>query len=239
MRLHVALAFALFFFGSILFLYAQVPMTGAGLGVPYTSGGANNTALDGTGGGTGTTSAAGTLTTAHTNDIIIAYVLGNADNPASTTVSGGSLTWHQRACSASGPTCGSTPVSQIEEWYAIASSTLSSATITAANTGTTYLEVGVYGISGANTSSPFDGNASIPGSSATTPVTVSTSNANDFIACMERDSSTNPFPTSGWTNLHTGSFGFSQYQRPTTTQSGLSCTAATSNGMIVDAAKSS
>jgi len=73
----------------------------------------------------------------------------------------------------------------LEEWYAIASSPLGSASITAtlsaSDTAATW--IAVLGISGADTASPFDPNISLPATSAaaTPSTTMSTSNANDLL----------------------------------------------------------
>ena len=73
----------------------------------------------------------------------------------------------------------------LEEWYAVAPSALSSASITATlsapDTAATW--IAVFGVSGANTASPFDPNPSLPATSAgaSPSITMSTSNSNDLL----------------------------------------------------------
>ena len=73
---------------------------------------------------------------------------------------------------------------QVDEWYAIASTTLSSDTITITLAAPADAAIYVYGISGANTASPFD-SATLPATAAATssPIstTMSTKNANDML----------------------------------------------------------
>jgi hypothetical protein len=80
----------------------------------------------------------------------------------------------------------------VQEWYAIASSPLTSDVIslTTTDTGETWYGLIAFGVSGANTASPFDPNSGIPVSQSNNPscpgsdpcdTKVSTSNANDFV----------------------------------------------------------
>ncbi len=72
-----------------------------------------------------------------------------------------------------------------EEWYAVASSPLSSASVTAtlSSSDSAATWIAVLGVSGGNTASPFDSSLSLPAtSSGTSPsATISTSNANDML----------------------------------------------------------
>ena len=84
-----------------------------------------------------------------------------------------------------GATSSTSATFDLEEWSAIASSTLSSATITAtlsaSDSAATW--IAVFGVSGASIVSPFDPNVSLPATSAgTSPSTsISTTNANDML----------------------------------------------------------
>jgi len=73
----------------------------------------------------------------------------------------------------------------LEEWYAAAPSALSATTITAtlSSSDTAATWIAVFGISGADTVTPFDPNLSLPGvsSGATPSTTISTSDADDAI----------------------------------------------------------
>lgn len=145
-------------------------------------------AIDGTASASyssGTSVASGTLTTTSTNDVIVAvcYAEGSAISAARSTssVSATGLTFSKRASKVD-----ATSDNEVSSWYAIASSTFSGA-ITCHFNGT--LDDGgvvVFGVSGANTTTPWDTSASLPalstGASTTPSVTgVSTSNANDMI----------------------------------------------------------
>lgn len=148
-------------------------------------------AIDGTGGTNGSCSSgagqtcAAAITTSSTNDILIAIYKNDFDGPAQvTSVSDtAGLTWTSRKVLtwASGNADG-------ETWYAVAPSTLTSDTVTVHYSSSTHApRVVVFAVSGANTVTPFDANASLPDGTAqnatTTSVanTISTSNANDLI----------------------------------------------------------
>jgi hypothetical protein len=128
------------------------------------------------------------------------------------------------------------PTFDLEEWYAASSSPLSSATITAtlssADTSATW--IAVFGLSNANTASPFDPNVSVPAtSSGTTPsTTISTTGANDLLlfGCAAYAGGV-PL---GFTGLYSNSFSdeqgeFLAYQSVTSTQSSLSTSCGTNS----------
>jgi hypothetical protein len=81
----------------------------------------------------------------------------------------------------------------VTEWYAVASNTLTAATITCNLSASTNFGCNVFGISDSNTASPFDSNAALPAkntgttSSKPTVSTVSTSNANDMLIGLTED----------------------------------------------------
>src|SRR6266550_6469328 len=142
-------------------------------------------ALDGSGTGSGSAATSYTigLTTSNANDVLyLSHVNGQSGTVTSVT-SSPSLTWTQRA-SVTYSTVVS-PSNNLETWYAVWGSS-GSITITV-NLSAAVNSAGVaFGVSGANTASPFDSNAAIPhtnsGDAGTTAsVTISTSNANDFL----------------------------------------------------------
>ncbi len=136
-----------------------------------------------------------TLSTANANDIIIVYSGISGSSVVTLSISDTShLSWSVRQTETA--TLGTN-----YEWYALASSALTNDQITvASNTATTgNLDIVAFGVSGANTVSPFDPNSALPtntvDSSSTTTgnVAITTSNANDMIIVMGAVSST---PTS-------------------------------------------
>jgi hypothetical protein len=123
-----------------------------------------------------------TLTTTQANDVIY-LAFGSATAPTTsppTVVDGASLTWASRA---SATTAGA----YLFTFYAIAASPLSSDIITVtANDAGGAASLFAFGISGANTVTPFDPHAGIPAtamSGGPSPFTlaITTSNANDMI----------------------------------------------------------
>jgi FlaG/FlaF family flagellin (archaellin) len=109
------------------------------------------------------------------NDVVIVLASSNGGNSIS-SVTGGGLTWTLRgSVSQSGH-------DRIWEYYAVTTSTLTSVTV---NFGSSdMIQVIVFGISGANTASTFDGSARTNYASTTSNPSVtgvSTSNANDMI----------------------------------------------------------
>lgn len=138
--------------------------------------------------GTATSVVSGTLTTVNTNDIIVALAFNsNAPNAILRTVS--SVTATGLSFTKRSAIANSTGFFDLEVWWAPATSTFSG-TITANWSGVVDdTTINVFGVSGANTSTPWDANASLPktlssptGSAAAPSVTgVSTSNANDML----------------------------------------------------------
>lgn len=141
-----------------------------------------------------------------------------------------------------------TATMDLEEWYATASSPLSAASITAtlstSDTGATW--IAVFGISGANTVSPFDPNTSIPDTSsgATPSTTVSTSDANDVMlyACAAGTGSM----AAGYTSIFSLTYAPPQneyvgYQAVSGTETALATSCGTNSygAMITDAVVSS
>ncbi len=119
------------------------------------------------------------LTTTKSNDLLYVSIVDGNSFTVSSITSSPSLTWTQRLNIAFSSS------RDLETWYAIWSSS-GTITITITLTGSTFGAAVAYGISGANTASPFDTNALIPRSASgtagtTATVTISTSSANDFI----------------------------------------------------------
>jgi hypothetical protein len=148
-------------------------------------------------GGTCTTT---TLTTSHSPDVII--VMEHSTGNYCTAPTGTGLSFSLRVNNHAGDgDC-------VAEYYAIASSTYSHTLV--CNWSGSYAEgCTAFGISGANTASPFDANSAIPcssngnsGSSNIPSCTISTSNAADFIITMVSEGNSHTFtPPSGYTNI--------------------------------------
>ena len=178
------------------------------------------------------------LTTSNANDLVIVYAVSGDSKDhqyfapvQSVTASG--LTFqlrhqYQVVSSASGWYW------DLEEWYAVASSPLSSTaiTITWSTQPASFIIVDAFGISGANNSSPFDSNAGLPSTSSGSFPSVSTSNTNDMIISLEAtDNTAQPTAGSGFTPIDaSGHYFASEYQMVSTTQSSLSVTFTNSNG---------
>ncbi len=136
--------------------------------------------------GNNTSSCSTTLSTQHGNDIIIVYATEALDLQTSCTFvisDTAGLSWTAR----SGVVFDQTGRSQLQEFWARSTNTLTSDMVTEsiAGCGNNYNGLMVFGITGANFNNPFDPNTSLPGSangySANTLVPVSTSNSNDMI----------------------------------------------------------
>jgi hypothetical protein len=173
-----------------------------------------------------------TLTTSHSNDVIILMSESNGSS-SGTVISGISdtagLTWARRKTNAVGELA-------LEEWYATSASPLSSDSITVSyNASTTYIELTAFGINGSHPAAPFDTNVSLPGSGASGNGSITTSNANDMLIALFRQAGAT-CGTSGFTTVTPGSFSCSQTLVVSATQSGLTITDPDSNnGWITDA----
>ena len=165
-----------------------------------------------------------TLTTSSANDVIIAMA-GGQQGAAPTIGDTGGLTWILRTHYDDGSK------TSLYEWYAIASSPLSSDRITiTSNLG--YNNYEVFGVSGANTASPFDPNSGLPalassGTSGYPHLSLSTSNAADFIFAGEVTSycGSSLAAGTGFTGIYTDASnqnGAYEYELVSSTQSGLS-----------------
>ena len=165
--------------------------------------------------GHSTNSCSTTLTTTHTNDIIMVYTFESLDLQTScafTVQDSSGLIWNLRG-SVSGRNDGTTGSNrdQNAEFWAQAARPLSSDMITESILGCASVQYGgeyngliAIGISGANFNSPFDpSNTQAVGASGfsnTPSVSISTTNSNDMILGVGQQSSFGTFtPGSGFT----------------------------------------
>ncbi len=158
------------------------------------------------------------LTTANANDVIILDIVQNGTT-VNTISDTADLTWNLRAVAGTGS-------DTIYEYYAIAPNVLSADAITVNFTGTaSYVDLNAFGISGANTSSPFGTSAPVTATTSTGALT--TSNANDFVFAGYRFASdATPGAGSSWTAINAGSgYYLSEYQVVSAPQTGLVATA--------------
>jgi hypothetical protein len=120
-----------------------------------------------------------TLTTTSSPDVIYLIVAEELTGVTVSSVTDSkSLTWTARASATS-------TKPELFTYWAVASSPLSSDTITVKMSGSGNLDLFVFGISGADTSSPFDPNAAVPasahGSSTSPSVLISTTGTDDML----------------------------------------------------------
>ena len=142
--------------------------------------------------GNSTVPTTGSLTTAGTNDIIVAFVMNYDDSGAAalavSSIAGGSLSWSRKYQTGSTLVGGAGHVN-LEIWYAKSSGVVSGATITATYPSSVVAnaDIVVFGVNGADTTTPFDTNASLPAKASVnglgTPTVsgVSTTNANTMM----------------------------------------------------------
>ena len=183
-----------------------------------------------------------TLTTSNANDIIVmvATINDSATGPSVSSITSSNTTGWARRTSAN---VTAIPQESIDIWYGTAANALSSEVITVNWSGTvTFVTIDIFGISGADTTTKSDSNASCPVSNSTlnTDSTISTSNANDFIIGAYRFSGTaNPTQGSGWTKISGANFQLAEYKIVSATQSSLDITIGTgnadNNGGVADA----
>lgn len=128
----------------------------------------------------------------------------------------------------------------IEVWYAVASGQMTSNTITVNHSGTGYMTVDTFGISGADQSTVFDANASTPHvEPAADAAVISTDTADTFIFSAYRASSpASPAGAGGdWIKISGADFQLVQYQIVSSTQTDLTCSIGTGtmNGGVASA----
>jgi hypothetical protein len=139
-----------------------------------------------------------TISTSNTNDVIILFVKYTNSSVPAATVSSSHLSWTRRGYASTG---GASDTDEtIEEWYAIAAGTLSSEVISVTGPSGGQRNV-VMAISGANTSTPFDSNVSLPGTTdqftPSSPITITASTTNTHTILL----SAIAFNTTGFTTL--------------------------------------
>ncbi len=184
----------------------------------------------GNSGSTGSTTV--TLTTTQANDVIVVFVVTNF--ASSTTVSSPTLgTFALRATASPG----SQPIT---EWYSVSVGILTSEVITISSSGGTFVTATAFAVHGAKTSAPFDLNGSLPATSTTDPVSVSTTSAPTMVIGGFRANVASTPAGTGYTVIQSNSFfALTEYQIVSSPQSGLSVTmgsgAGTSGGSIGDA----
>lgn len=176
-----------------------------------------------------------TLSTTNSNDLIVVDVASNGSPVVSLTSA--HLTFsplHARA---------GTDPQDIERWFAVAASPLSSEVITVTVTGSgSFNSTTAYGISGANTASPWDsGGPQTSAASPSDPISITTTNANTMAIATYRMANTgSPTNGTGFTQIAAlaGSFAISEFKILSSIQT-LSCTlnagAADAGAGIVDA----
>lgn len=214
-----------------------------GVGKPSAASPPPSLALDGNVGVAinGTPTASVNLTTTSANDVIIVLV---AHGGGTVSVTSPHLTFTQRA---SANRFGS---QFVYEFSAISASPLTSPeTITFTNSAANSGMMNAFGISGANTTSPFDPNGALPGIVGTggpggSYASATTTNSNTFIyGIISFDSTANPLPgtSNNWLALQTLSgppFPFSfltEYQIVSSPQTGLLLNSSNGPATDVDA----
>lgn len=175
------------------------------------------------------------LTTSGGNRLIYAVTTVNGFNNGTDTLtlsdatSGNVLSFSQRAIAKTG--------SVLIASTAVASGALTADVITATVTpgaGVTFLESVAIGIAGADTTTKFDGNASLPNTVSSGALSISTTHNCDFILGEFRNGGA--FVTdAGWTNAIIGDFTGIEYLAVTSAQSGLTPTGGGNSGGIGDA----
>jgi hypothetical protein len=148
-----------------------------------------------------------TLTTTQPNDVLYLSWVGNGGRRITGVSSSGTSAWTRRAYIAADGT------HYVETWYATrATAGTTTITITLTSDSSTNCAAVAFGISGADTASPFDGNArTATGNSASASVSVTTSSANEFIIGALGLENTNSLTTgSGFTLIRTQTVGTSR-----------------------------
>jgi hypothetical protein len=180
--------------------------------------------------GSGHTLALPGLTTTVAGDVIVVNTINNYGGAVSVTSP--HLTFTPRVNPAYG-------ADEIGEFYAISPGTLSSEviTITCVNSAG-YLSACAFAVKGVNPG-PFDLNSSLPATSGSAPVTISTTAANTMILGAFRQATvTSPGAASGFTLISGANYLCSEYKIESTAQSGLSVGDGSNsdvNGAIADA----
>lgn len=196
-------------------------------------------ALDGSAhGNSGSASSqAVTLTTALAG-IIYVVILTNG-GPITGVSDTAGLTYALRASASAGGS------NVIETWYAVSAGAHTSNVITATTTSANFITVEAFGVSGCDTSTIWDAHAGIPvtagGAAPVTPLSISTSTADDFIIGVMREANTaSPIEDTGWTKISGADYSLSEYKIVSSVQTALAVQegvvdANAANGAIADA----
>lgn len=164
------------------------------------------------------------VTTTVTDCLIVVFATYNLAAGGITSVSGSTLgAFNFRALSG-------TAVDGTGYYYKAAPSALTAEviTVTAAGGQPNFWVVDAFGISGANTSSPFDGSVVIS-AAGPDPLTISTTNSNTMVlGCFAGPAS--PTSGAGYTQISGADFILSEYQIFTSPQTNLSVTMGTGAG---------
>lgn len=192
-----------------------------------------------------------TLTTTLTNDewVVYYYVTDVQSTPHASTVTSPNLTWTKRTASSQSTTGA---VVDVEEWYAPATTALTSEVVTVTGTSPSANSPScrtiVLAYNGVNTTTPFDVNVSLPAisqvnTSATSATTsISTTNANSVAVSFFRNfgSAGTITPPAGYTLAVSGFSSTAtgiEYKVYNTAQSstsvGYSWTTASANGILL------
>lgn len=154
------------------------------------------------------------LTTSNSPDLIVVFLsvlndpTGSGTSPPrikSFSSGVANLTFHQRAYAVTITKNAGSNIFSEEEWYAVAGRPLNAESIVAElSSGSPHVSMIAFGISGANTSSPFDPNSSLPaiGTGSSTGIIgfpICTDNPNDIIIGGAAMSSVLPAAGSGFT----------------------------------------
>jgi hypothetical protein len=182
----------------------------------------------------GTSFATGTLTCSNAGNVICVAITKNGAGDVS-SVTGTGATFTFRAKSATG-------ANNIEWWTGYAAGTFSSAVTVNMASSASFATVHAFGVNGAPSSSYFDTHSGIPTTNTSdADLTISTSNADDFIFGGYREGSTdNPSAGTGFTRIlgGTGSgYQLTEYKIVSSTQTSLAIARGSSgvNGGVGDA----
>jgi hypothetical protein len=158
------------------------------------------------------------ISTTLINDLIVVFGYTRG-GPVTGIADQASLTWTRRGRFNYTGGGGST---YTEIWWAISAGVLTTNQITVTCTSSAYIMFGAVAINGADLTTPFDTNVSLPGFSNSGTVIISTSNANDFIICGAENNGSGGIDT-GFTALGSPGSGFitQEYKIVSATQSGL------------------
>ena len=175
------------------------------------------------------------LTTANTNVVIILFIYGNGTSASAISDTAG-LTWNFRASYTSNTYANN----NIALYYAVSSAALSNDVITITSAAFNGITAIAFGVSGANTTTPFDTNVSLPMTGETDPGTISTTASNTMALGAFIDAFTAyPTPGAGYSQTISTYTFLAEYQVFSSPQTNLSVTQGSgtgiSNGYICDA----